>query len=286
MPFKKTVFFSILLALIVILSGCVTSGQSSISAVSPTINSTSVPESSPTKITSSLVTSPISSKVSSPYDIFSFSRVIWKTNGIFLRGTANLNDGSKLNIQIYKNDSPVDWIPEITTICIGKGWKADLMPVTTPYQFPQIEQGYSIKIRAEDNYRFVATFPLPYPLPTYSANNDLIASHWKLVSLKGKVLIPGTNITANFGIGDFNNIVVRGNSSVNSYGGYCETYAPDDIIVYHIDETLIGSSAEYIQQENAYLECLRYAFTYKIVSNNLEIFDAQKTKILVFENAL
>jgi heat shock protein HslJ len=305
---KALLCLSISLTLIVLLSSCVSSGQTTTSVSNSPINPiTSVPIGSQVVMSptvSTTVTPTVPSKPSSvstsdpkatsisPYDVFGFRRVIWNPGFIYMFGYANFPDRTILQTQLYKDGQPVDWwmntngtIP-LATIPLNECWEIDLSKTGKPLsQFPSFGPGYSFRVWKKDNPDINATFNLPFPEPTYIPISELKGSSWNVISLNGKNLVAGTSADATFNIDDFGRGTIKGKATINLFGGFYETDAPNDIIVYDIMGTTMGPPIDKELQEEVYMQALHSATTYKIVNNHLEIYDNHHIKTLEFERA-
>ncbi len=114
---------------------------------------------------------------------------------------------------------------------------------------------------------------------------DLADTEWVLVSLNGRFLIEGTQITLKFTDGQ-----LEGFAGCNRYGG---DYAVAQDGRLRIPKTLfeitVMACAEptgVMEQERAYVEALRAAATYRLVDDRLEIQNAAGDTVLVFQRKL
>jgi hypothetical protein len=211
--------------------------------------------------------------------IFGFFRAIWNSDYIYLWGTTNLQDGTFLDIEIDKDGKPFGWDLRSVSWVISGVWTKG---IEVGKNLPDFGSGYSIKISQKYTPYITEALNFPFPEPINIRNTDLKGSKWQLKSLNGKGIIDGTKIDAIF---DTNNIgSVSGNSTINPYKAFYISYDQNNLITYKMNgSSAISSSDKIIQQEVDYLRCLRKAYSYRFVDNGLEVYDAQKTKILVFE---
>lgn len=285
---KSLLILLILIAFLILLSGCVFSQKSQIPDTELTKTTASITVSSSVIFnnTWSPIQNPTSANNTSS-TIFGFRRVIWKPGTIWIFGTANLKDGTRLSFALCQNGQPVSWEGAIfprTPVNDGI-WIEEFEPgfgKDGPYRFPDFGPGYSIQIFEENNVNSTAIFDLPFPGPIYTPTTELLKSQWRLISLNGKGLIPGTNITAVFDEPHYSGWV-RGDTTVNGYGGFYEADIPNNLIIYGIGKSTLGGPEDRVQQEHNYLRCLRKVFSYKLIDNHLEIYDELHVKMLVFE---
>jgi hypothetical protein len=224
-----------------------------------------------------------SGNLSNP-SIFGFKKVVWNSFAIYLRGTTILKDSSQLESELYKDGRLVDWWSFWPKITIVDGvWLKMLKARSTQEsdRLPEFGTGYSVKIWGQNKPDVAAVFNLPFQGQNNSPTTDLKNTRWKLILLNDKSLSSNMNFTAGFDINGAGTI--WGNTNGNIYGGKYESCAPDNLIIYGIDSTTLGSSTSNEQLEITYLSCLFTAFTYKVSDNHLEIYDNQQIKTLVFE---
>jgi heat shock protein HslJ len=104
-------------------------------------------------------------------------------------------------------------------------------------------------------------------LPGVPSGDPLEGTSWRLVTLGGAGLIPGTQITAKFEDGQV------GGSACNSYGGSYRV-SGDKITLsnLHMTEMACMEPQGIMEQERKYLEFLGMAQTYQVSSGQLFIF--------------
>jgi heat shock protein HslJ len=109
-------------------------------------------------------------------------------------------------------------------------------------------------------------------------------SSWKLVSMYGRSPIDGTTITLSFAHG-----ILMGSAGCNSYGGgpdsgrYRSTL--DGTLTITQTAVTVMRCAEppgIMEQEDAYIDALHQAATYRIANGELEIFNKDGDAVLVF----
>jgi heat shock protein HslJ len=119
----------------------------------------------------------------------------------------------------------------------------------------------------------------PPPTPTKTPIPEpLENTNWKLDSLAGKVLLPETTITLKLAEGK-----AGGSSGCNQYGGEYKV-DKDTLSFDKIISTLKACPIPdgVMAQEREYLTLLKAAARYRIVAQQLEIFDENDQSILVF----
>lgn len=100
-------------------------------------------------------------------------------------------------------------------------------------------------------------------------------SQWKLISIDGTPLVPGSYISLYFGNGK-----VWGSNSINIYGGKYSVEGPNTLTFSDIVSTLIGGPENIIHQGDLYLKYINDTAGYRFDGNHLEISGMAK---LVFE---
>jgi len=113
------------------------------------------------------------------------------------------------------------------------------------------------------------TVPSLPGLPGLPGGDPLKGTSWRLVTLGGASLIPGTTITATFEEGQ-----VHG-SACNSYGGSYKV-SGDKITVeaLFMTEMACMDPQGVMEQERRYMEMLGMAQTFEVSSGQLQIFSA------------
>jgi heat shock protein HslJ len=114
---------------------------------------------------------------------------------------------------------------------------------------------------------------------------DLAGTEWALTSLNGEGLIESTEITLYF-----EETFLGGSMTCNGYGGGPDSgkyVARDDgtldiLRPLAVTAQLCSSPEGIMEQEEAYIEALLSAATYRVIVNRLEIDDADGETILVF----
>jgi heat shock protein HslJ len=106
-------------------------------------------------------------------------------------------------------------------------------------------------------------------LPGLPGTDPLKGTSWRLVSIGGSGLIPGTEITAKFEDGQV------GGSACNSYGGSYEV-SGDKITISELSQTEMAcvDPQGIMEQERKYLEFLSMAQSFQLSSAQLSIFSA------------
>jgi heat shock protein HslJ len=117
------------------------------------------------------------------------------------------------------------------------------------------------------------------------APERLVGTEWTLTSLRGDRLIEETEIPLYFTEG-----YLGGRMTCNHYGGGPDSgaYTATDDGTLLIDEVAVTvrlclEPQGIMEQEAAYIEVLLDAATYQIVDDRLEIMDASRETLLVFE---
>lgn len=103
-------------------------------------------------------------------------------------------------------------------------------------------------------------------------------SFWVLNKLNGEEPLPDTAITAQFD----NDGRVAGSAGCNNYN---TTYTVDGQKIQFGElaaTTLMACPEPIMQQENAYLEALKKAVTFKIVDDELTLFDSNGNALIIF----
>jgi heat shock protein HslJ len=116
---------------------------------------------------------------------------------------------------------------------------------------------------------------------------DLVGTEWVLISLNGNSLIEDTSITLYF-----EDAFLGGSMTCNGYGGgpdSGEYVATDDGTLtvprpLAVTVQLCSSPQGIMEQEEAYIEALPSAATYRVIGDRLEINNAVGEMILVFVN--
>ena len=115
--------------------------------------------------------------------------------------------------------------------------------------------------------------------------NDVVpiefdGTQWELISINGSELIEGTHISIYF-----RNGAVWGSAGCNIYGGDYLTKDPDILNIPGVDKTEMDclSPEGIMEQENIYTRSLTNAAFYCVTGEHLEIYSANKQKLLIFE---
>ena len=113
---------------------------------------------------------------------------------------------------------------------------------------------------------------------------DLAGTEWVLTSLNGEEPLEGTEITLKF-----EETYLSGSMGCNNYGGGRDSgkYAATDrgalaVLQLAVTVQLCSEPEGIMEQEEAYIEALRSAETYRVVDDRLEIADASGATTLVF----
>jgi len=124
----------------------------------------------------------------------------------------------------------------------------------------------------------------PDATATPSSENALEGTEWVLTSLRGESLLEGTHITLSF-----EDKWLSGFAGCNAYGGGPDSggyVAADDgtLTLPQLAITVMAcpSPEGVMEQEQAYVEALRSAASYRLADGRLEIQDAAGETILVF----
>jgi heat shock protein HslJ len=110
--------------------------------------------------------------------------------------------------------------------------------------------------------------------------NELDGSQWKLVTLDGNQLVPGSYISLYFR----ENGTIWGFAGCNYLGGdYAASYN-GNLRFSELSITLLGCVDEGInEQEKTYLNAITAVASYSLEGNHLEMYDENGRKVLVFE---
>ncbi|HEY4662125.1 MAG TPA: META domain-containing protein [Candidatus Humimicrobiaceae bacterium] len=108
----------------------------------------------------------------------------------------------------------------------------------------------------------------------------LDGTQWKLISLNGSELIEGTHISLYF-----RNGIVWGSAGCNIYGGEYLTEDPDILNIPGVGKTEMDclSPEGIMEQDDTYTRSLTNAAFYYVTGEHLEIYSADKQKLLIFE---
>lgn len=114
---------------------------------------------------------------------------------------------------------------------------------------------------------------------------DLSNTEWLLVSLNGESLIPGTSISL-----AFTEEYLQGSMTCNGYGGgpdsgkYTATEAGSLTMgpFFAVTVQLCSTPEGIMEQEDAYIEALLSAATYRVVDGRLEIDNEAGETMLIF----
>ena len=107
-------------------------------------------------------------------------------------------------------------------------------------------------------------------LPGLPTGDPLKGTSWRLVTLGGAGLIPGSQITATFEAGQ-----VHGSTGCNSYGGSYQV-SGDKLTMdaMFMTEMACMDPQGVMDQERQYLEMLGMAQTFEVSSGQLQVFSA------------
>jgi len=107
-------------------------------------------------------------------------------------------------------------------------------------------------------------------LPGLPTGDPLKGTSWRLVTLGGAGLVPGTQITATFEDGQ-----VHGSAGCNSYGGSYQV-SGDKLTMdaMFMTEMACMDPQGVMDQERQYLEMLGMAQTFKLSGGQLQVFSA------------
>ena len=141
-------------------------------------------------------------------------------------------------------------------------------------------------IRKQAQQSLILILLLVFLLGCSPADTDLAGTEWELVSLSGKDLIKGTDITL-----FFTDEYLGGDMSCNGYGGSPDSgkyHATDDgtfTLEYPFAVTvqLCTEPEGIMEQEAEYIEILMTASHYQVVDNHLEIEDELGDTMLIFQ---
>jgi heat shock protein HslJ len=111
-------------------------------------------------------------------------------------------------------------------------------------------------------------------------NDELDGSQWKLITLDGNQLVPGSYISLYFR----ENGTIWGFSGCNYLGGNYTASYDGTLSFSELSVTLIGCVEEGInEQEKAYLDTITAVASYSLEGNYLEMYDDTGRKFLVFD---
>lgn len=115
-----------------------------------------------------------------------------------------------------------------------------------------------------------------------NATLTLEGTRWVLVEMNGTSPIAGSEITL-----EFNEGVLGGNASCNSYGGDYVAGPGGNLQVGDVFRTLMAciEPPGLMEQEDAYLDALDQADSYIIEADRLIIMNAAGASILIFDRA-
>lgn len=145
-------------------------------------------------------------------------------------------------------------------------WRLDgTAPAGSPPQFEVLAWHGS-----EEADSFVMTAPTP---------TDLAGTGWTLTTLRGDPVLPDTEVTL-----ELDDQHLGGSGGCNGYGAsYLASATTLEFVVgVHSTDILCDTPAGVMDQEEAYLEALSRAATYRLEGARLELSDASGTVTLVF----
>ena len=120
------------------------------------------------------------------------------------------------------------------------------------------------------------------PIATPSA----IVGEWDLNSYNNgrggiETVIVGSEVTANFQA----NWIVAGSGGCNQYSADYTTTASNGITITQPTSTMMACADAVMQQETQYLSLLPTASKYEVSGDQLTLFNATGTKILIYKSA-
>jgi heat shock protein HslJ len=118
--------------------------------------------------------------------------------------------------------------------------------------------------------------------PPAVQTDPLAGSSWVLDQVLGEEAIPGTQVTIQFNEGR-----VEGSAGCNSYGGGYSLGGDNSLTTGEIVRTLMAceNPPGVMDQEDAYLQALQNAASYRIDGQRLEILDASGATVLWFSRS-
>jgi heat shock protein HslJ len=222
---------------------------------------------------------------------FELTRVVWGPFSIYVLGSADLAEGTRIRAKLYKDDKAIVWWPANYGAKLVDGvWDFYLKAgeFNTTEELPEFGPGYSLWIWNTDDPAITAQLSLASPGPPeetriHSSEGavtlELDGSKWQLVSLNGTVPLSNTQITL-----EFQEEQATGRSGCNFYGAKYLTKAPNLLNLLDLTVTLIGCDEPILAQEQAYIQYLNKAICYRVDGNSLELYDVITNKrTLVFE---
>ena len=232
-----------------------------------------------------------SSNTSSEQLMFELTKVVWGPYSIYILGSTELAEGTRLRAYLYKDDKAIDWWPKDRAVRPEKGtWEFNVKSNDTgvPEELPEFERGYSLWIFDIDNAEVTAQLSLDSPGPPFETKIpgsaatiilELEGSRWQLSSLNGTKLLSSANITLEFKQGK-----AGGMTDCNRYGGGYVIKAPNLINIYQIVTTMLLCPNGSERQSDVYLGYLNNAICYRIIDKHLEMYDVKtNNRTLVFE---
>ena len=116
------------------------------------------------------------------------------------------------------------------------------------------------------------------PLFVFAAN-PLDGTNWRLTDWTISSIDPkDVPITIHFAGGK-----VSGSGGINSHGGLYETKADSSFSAGPISKTEMASPEPFMRTESAYFKLLDDARSYKIISEELLLYDKQGNELMSFE---
>jgi heat shock protein HslJ len=158
------------------------------------------------------------------------------------------------------------------------------LPLNLPQEF-QVDSIQVIFTAHEEQNGSTTMWGIPIRIDSISRfgqQNEDIAGLWSLLSLNGKPLLPGTEISA-----FFNNGRITGTTGCNQYfGSYMTNGHALDISAIGSTGMNCASPKGNMDQEEAYLQILSRVDTWSLVDKHLMIRDASGREILIFVSGL
>jgi heat shock protein HslJ len=111
------------------------------------------------------------------------------------------------------------------------------------------------------------------------SGGDLTGQIWALSELNGKLLVPGTGISALF----TSDGKISGSAGCNQYFGTYTVSGNSITFPSPMGSTMMMCAQTVMEQETAYLNALSEAKTYSVKADQLTLFSADKTSLAVFQ---
>jgi heat shock protein HslJ len=205
---------------------------------------------------------------------FTFKRIFWNSNAIYIYGTSDLPQETSLLLQFNQDGQQVDWIDgPVESRVRDNHWNVQIKAKskTIPDRVPALSAGYTFLIWPEDNPSAEVEFSIPYPENPYKPSKVLEKTAWELVSLLGEPPLANSQITLEFDIANPDSL--NGRSGVNYYGGSYLAEQPESLYINEMIITLMAGTEDLMQQEQVYLETLLRSGIFKTDGQVLRLYD-------------